>query len=187
MQLPAHLIQDYGYLAITLITFLEGESIVILAGIAVGAGQLAFETVVACAVFGSVAGDQLWFHIGRRCGPRVIAWRPSWAVPAERIIARLRARETLVMLTFRFYYGLRAVTPFIIGATRIPPMRFLALNLVGAVIWAITFTLGGYLLGDVLMEHIDAINGWGAAAVIATLLAAIGIGRIMTIRAMRRE
>jgi membrane protein DedA with SNARE-associated domain len=184
--MPAHLIHDYGYLAVALITFLEGESIVILAGIAVGAGQLVFGEVVLYAVLGSVAGDQLWFHIGRRWGPRVAAWRPSWSIPAERILARLRARETFVMLTFRFYYGLRALTPFVIGAARVPPLRFLRLNFIGAVIWATTFTFGGYMLGDALMRQFDAISGWGTLAVLGAFLVAVALAHLLSTRIVRR-
>lgn len=183
--MPAQLILDYGYLAITLITFVEGESIVILAGIAAGAGQLAFGTVVLCAVLGSMAGDQCWFHIGRRWGPRLIARRPAWTATAERILAKLGVRETFVLLTFRFYYGLRTVAPLMIGAARISPLRFLWLNLAGAAIWATTFTLGGYVLGEALMRHFEAISGWSAVAVVGLALAAFAIAHLLTVRATR--
>jgi membrane protein DedA with SNARE-associated domain len=180
------LIQDYGYLAVTLITLLEGESIVILAGIAVGAGQLTFGTVILCAVLGSVAGDQFWFHVGRRWGARLISRRPSWTALSERVFAQLQTRETFLMLTFRFYYGLRTVMPLAIGAARTSPLRFLGLNLIGAAGWATTFTLGGYLLGETLMRHFNSISGWGAAAILGTVFAAVVLVHLLSTRMLRR-
>lgn len=167
-------------------TFFEGESIVLLAGVAVGAGQLAFDSVVLCAVAGSVSGDQLWFYLGRRWGTRLIAPRASWVRATERIAARLRSNQILVMLTFRFYYGLRSITPTLIGASRVPPLRFLGLNLVGAVIWALTFTYGGYVLGDKLIRHFEWISRWGPFVVAALVVGALVAVHLGTSRAAGR-
>lgn len=37
-----------------------------------------------------------------------------------------------VVLGFRFLYGIRTVTPFLIGTGSISPFRFLMLNMLGA-------------------------------------------------------
>jgi membrane protein DedA with SNARE-associated domain len=146
------LIREYGYLAILIVTFFEGESIVILAGIAASLGQLTCGGIIACALLGSIGGDQLWYYVGRRWGTRVIASRPSWQRRAEKVYATLKHHETWLMLTFRFYYGLRSVTPFAIGAARVPRLRFLVLNASGAVVWALCFTYAGYFLGKAGMQ-----------------------------------
>lgn len=52
-------------------------------------------------------------------------------------------------------YGIRNVTPFIIGAAGLSPFRFFILNFPGALIWAIVFGYLGYESGNVaeLMFH----------------------------------
>jgi membrane protein DedA with SNARE-associated domain len=53
---------------------------------------------------------------------------------AERLLNRFR---TLLILIFRFLYGLRAVTPFVIGMSTVPTRTFVLLNAIGALVWAV--------------------------------------------------
>jgi membrane protein DedA with SNARE-associated domain len=149
------LVQNYGYFAILAITFIEGETIVILAGVAAHLGYLDVNWVVATAVVGSVSGDQLWYYMGRHWGPRLIARRASWQAKADKVYKHLHRHQYFLLLTFRFYYGLRNVTPFVVGSAQIPRLRFFVLNLIGAIVWAITFSYGGYLMGQAFMLFID--------------------------------
>lgn len=149
------LIQNYGYFAILAITFIEGETIVILAGVAAHLGYLDVNWVVAVAVVGSVSGDQLWYYMGRHWGPRLIARRASWQAKADKVYKHLHRHQYFLLLTFRFYYGLRNVTPFVVGSAQIPRLRFFVLNLIGAVVWAFTFAYGGYMMGQAFMLFID--------------------------------
>ena len=55
-----------------------------------------------------------------------------------------------LILGFRFLYGLRTVTPFIIGASKVSPIRFLLLSTLGASLWAIVIGTLGYLFGNTL-------------------------------------
>ena len=141
-------VRGYGYLAIVLVTFFEGESIVILAGAAARWGYLDVIGVVGAALAGSIAGDQLWYYVGRWWGCELLSRSRWWQSRAEKVFARLRRHDTWLILTFRFYYGLRSVTPFAIGAANVPRMRYLLLNMTGGVVWAIAFTAVGYVLGE---------------------------------------
>jgi membrane protein DedA with SNARE-associated domain len=149
------LITDYGYLAILVITFIEGETIVILAGIAAHLGYLELQWVIASALAGSFSGDQLWYYIGRHWGPRIIKKRLSWQEGAQRVYKHLHKHQYWLILTFRFYYGLRNVTPFVVGSAHIPRLRFFTLNLVGAIVWAIIFAYAGFALGEAFKTFID--------------------------------
>ena len=149
------LITNYGYLAILIITFIEGETIVILAGVAAHLGYLDINWVIVTAIVGTLAGDQTWYYIGRRWGPKIIARRLSWQVGAEKVYKLLHRHQYWLILSFRFYYGLRNVTPFVIGSAQIPRLRFFVLNLIGAIVWAHAFAYGGYLLGQTFTLFID--------------------------------
>jgi membrane protein DedA with SNARE-associated domain len=150
-----HLISDYGYFVILIWTFIEGETIVILAGVAAHLGYLELPWVIASALGGSFIGDQVWYYLGRHWGPKIIARRLSWEEGAEKVYAHLRRHQYWLILTFRFYYGLRNVTPFVVGSAHIPRLRFFALNLVGAVVWATVFSSAGYLFGEAFARLVD--------------------------------
>ncbi len=58
-------IQTYGYLALLVGTFLEGETILVLAGFAAHLGYLNLPWVILVAFVGTLSGDQLFFYLGR--------------------------------------------------------------------------------------------------------------------------
>lgn len=141
-------VEAYGYWAILVGTFLEGETILLLAGFAAQIGYLELPWVMAAAFAGSFSGDQLYFFLGRRYGNRIIAKRLSWQANADRVYRILERHQNILILTFRFYYGLRNVTPFVIGASRVERVRFVVLNAIGAVVWAVALAYAGYLFGE---------------------------------------
>lgn len=153
------LIHDYGYLAILVGTFLEGETILVLGGIAAHLGLLDLQWVILSALVGSFSGDQLYYYVGRHYGPRILAKRVSWQANAEKVYKHLRRHRNFLILTFRFYYGLRNVTPFAIGASQVPRLHFFILNFIGAVIWAITLGGMGYLFGEAFRRFWSAHHG----------------------------
>lgn len=141
------LIRDYGYLAILIGTFLEGETILILGGVAASLGSLELPLVMLAAFVGSSSGDQLYYFIGRWKGRALLDSFPRWKSPAQKVFRHVERHKNLVILSFRFFYGLRNVTPFVLGISRVETPRFVILNLIGAAIWAISFSILGFMVG----------------------------------------
>jgi len=143
------LIIDYGYWALLIGTFLEGETILIVAGFLAHQGYLDLHWVILSAFLGSFASDQTAFFIGRRGGMPLLARKPSWRAKTQRVFDLLYRHQVLIILGFRFVYGIRNVTPFAIGASGLAPRRFCLLNFFAAAIWALSFGFIGYQLGAV--------------------------------------
>lgn len=143
-------LHDYGYLALFIGTFLEGETILVLAGFLAFRGYLQIDLVVLTAFFGSYSGDQLWYFLGRRHGRRLLARKPRWQVLGDKALSHLRKHPDLWVLGFRFVYGLRTVMPVAIGLSGYPPLRYLLLNGIGAAIWAMALGFGAFHFGSVL-------------------------------------
>ena len=146
------LIQNYGYWAILIGTFLEGETILILGGIAAQQGLLDLRTVMLSAFCGSYAGDQLAFSIGRYYGAKILERKPKWKKRADYLFSKSARFLDLWMVIFRFFYGLRNPTPWVLGAGDINYKRFLLLNGIGAALWAVLISYGGYAFG-LLIEN----------------------------------
>ena len=180
------LIADYGYLAILIGTFFEGETIVILAGVAANMGLLEIQWVIAAAVAGSFSGDQFYYYLGRHWGPKIIARRLSWQEGAQKVYRLLHRHQYFLILTFRFYYGLRNVTPFAVGSAGVPRARFFVLNLVGAVVWAITFGYAGYLFGEAFRLFIDDYHRYALYVLGALVLAGVAVWLTTLLRHRRQ-
>jgi len=172
------LLKTYGYWAIVIGTFVEGETILILGGFAAKLGYLALPWVILSAFIGSLCGDQLFFYLGRVHSQRFLAKRPLWkerVYKAQRLLERF---QTPLIIGFRFLYGLRTVTPFVIGMSSVPTRRFIVLNTISALIWAIVVGIGGYLFGNILEIILGDIKHYerlilGAIAVVGMSLWAV--------------
>lgn len=144
------LVSQYGYLALFVGTFLEGETILILGGLAAQQGLLELPGVMAAAFAGSLLGDQFAFLIGRKWGRRIISRFPTWQEKIVKIQEKSGRYLDLWMLSFRFFWGLRNPTPFVLAMGNVSQLRFASLNAVGALVWAVVGAGGGYLFGNAM-------------------------------------
>ncbi len=142
------LIQHYGYLVILIGAIVEGEAILLMGGLAAHAGYLALPWVIVVAFFGTLFADQAYFFLGRRHSHRLFSWRPSWRIRAEKAEELFRKFKTPLILVFRFLYGIRTMLLFVIGMSPISSKKFVVLNALGAMIWAVLVGTGGYLFGS---------------------------------------
>jgi membrane protein DedA with SNARE-associated domain len=146
MGIEAYIIR-FGYIVILLGTFFGGEAILVLAGFLVHRGYLAFSLVVLVAFTGSLVSDQLYFSLGRKKGLAYLDKHPSWKTKSDRIRKLIQQHQNLVTLLFRFVYGIRTITPFLIGVSGVSLFKFSVLNAAGALTWAIALTSSGYVFG----------------------------------------
>jgi membrane protein DedA with SNARE-associated domain len=167
------LLARYGYWTVLIGAFFEGETIVVLGGFAAHRGDLALLGVIACAFAGSLAGDQFAYFLGRKFGKRILAWRPRWQPAAERARHELERRGTFLLVSFRFYYGLRNAVPFVAGLAGVPPRRFVPLNVLGASIWAPAISVLGFLFGKAFERFLVHARRYEAIAF--AVLAAAGL------------
>jgi membrane protein DedA with SNARE-associated domain len=167
------LIKQYGYFILFLGTFAEGETILVLAGFLAHRGYLELPWVIVTAFLGTLAGDQLFYYLGYLKGLPLLKRLPRWQAKYERVLSLFRRYQTPIILGFRFLYGLRTITPFVIGLSKISPIRFLFLNAVGAFLWALIVGLLGYSLGHILEAYLEKIKRYEMWIMVA--IAAIGL------------
>lgn len=165
------IIQRWGYAAVFAGTFLEGETVLVAAGFAAHRGMLDFATIVAVAACGSFLGDQFFYFLGRRHGGRIMRRFPGFRRRAARVRALLRRYHLPFILSVRFLYGLRIAGPVAIGMARVPWLRFLALNALGAILWAILIGSAGYFFGaalETMFADLRRHETWILIALLAT-------------------
>jgi len=179
-----YLIETYGYVAVFLGTVLEGETVLIVAGFLAHREYLDLFWVILVAFAGSMTGDQLFFFLGRRHGNGVLERRPGWRDRTERVLRLMERHQWLVVVGFRFVYGLRMVTPLAIGMSRIPTGRFLALNAFGSLLWAVVVAVAGFVVGETLTLMFAGMRHYELRAALAILVAG---GVIWAVRALLRR
>jgi len=159
----APLLDDYGYLAVGVLVFLDncaipvpGQTMLVLAAVYAGTGRLSIAGVVAVAVVAAFLGDALGYLIGRTGGHafvrrwgRYVRLTPARMARAEYFFARHGGK---VVTGARFVDGLRQTNGIVAGTTEMPRGRFLAANAAGAVLWTGVWASVGYFAGSNIDE-----------------------------------
>lgn len=142
------IIVRYGVIAVFLGAGIEGETVVVLGGLLAHRGLIDPVAAAIAASAGSFVADQFFFLTGRHF--RQAGWmqrllvRPAFA----RAMQRFESHPTIFVLSFRFIYGLRTVSPAAVGTSNLSARRFVVLNLIAAGIWGTLFTSLGYVFGN---------------------------------------
>lgn len=170
---------DLAYLVAAVWAFFEGETFVLVAAALGAVTDLVNPWFLMGSVWiGSFLGDQLWFTLGRRCGPAAVRRFPGAQRRLEVALGFIERYGVLFVLTFRFAYGVRNVASAACGMTDMARLRFAVLNFVAAGIWAASFVAGGWYLA-----------GWLGPEGVGWLLGTIGLAAIgwIVLRARRNR
>jgi membrane protein DedA with SNARE-associated domain len=175
------LIAQHGYWVVFLVIMLEsagiplpGESALVLAAVYAGAtSQLDIVYVIATAIAAATIGDNCGFWIGRIYGVELLERYGRFVHLTK---SRLKVGHYLferhgakIVFFGRFVAVLRVFTAVLAGVNKYGWRPFLVFNAAGAIVWATTMGLGGYLFG----ESITRVSG--ALGIAALAIALIGI------------
>lgn len=143
-------ITAYGYPALGIGTLLEGGMVGMIAGGLAHRGYMQLAWVIGiifgCAFF----ADQFFFQVGKRNGKNLLAKRPRWEPQVNRVRRFLVTYHIIAVLGFRFIYGMRTITPIVIGASGFDTRRFVLLNLCSTLLWATAVGCSGYFFSHFL-------------------------------------
>jgi membrane protein DedA with SNARE-associated domain len=160
----APVLENYGYLAVGGLILVEnfgvpapGETILVAASVYAGTGRLNIVAVGAIAVLAAVVGNCIGYAIGYFGGHALVLRFGKYVfLTHERLDKTERFFERhggLVVVTARFFEGLRQAAGIIAGTAEMPFRRFLAFTALGAAAWVALWAPLGYLAGD----HIGTI------------------------------
>ncbi|MDB5181019.1 MAG: conserved rane protein of unknown function [Candidatus Saccharibacteria bacterium] len=139
--------------------FLPGDSLLFATGFLIHSGflDISIHLAVLIVFVAAVLGDSVGYTFGRKLGPRLFKKQDARLFKQE-YIQRAQAfydkhgGKTIIIA--RFIPIVRTFAPIVAGAGEMNYRRFLAFNLVGALLWAAGITYAGYLLGGVF-ESMD--------------------------------
>ncbi len=145
--LGVHLVSPYGYLAILIAAFWEGEAVLIAAGALCGAGYLDWRLTILAAAIGGAAGDQIYFYAAHDRAARLIQKSKrlrDWYPRVSRFVLR---HGTMAVLLSRFAAGLRITIPLVCATAGMSPRKYSTLNLLSAFAWASVWVAISYQFG----------------------------------------
>ena len=144
---PELLLQKFGYLAVLVGTFLEGETILVLAGFFAERGYLRLPLVIVCAFGGAYGGHVFWFWLGRSQGVKLLDRFPRMKKHFGKGIRIFERYGAPAIFITQWLYGLRITCAVIIGISKISTVKFLVYEAITCIIWAIIIGSAGFVFG----------------------------------------
>jgi membrane protein DedA with SNARE-associated domain len=146
----------HGYSLVFLLVLIEQAGlpvpslpILLAAGALAGSGKLSLSVALTLAVTAALISDSIWYELGRLRGRSILALlcrislEPDSCVRrTENSFARNGARSLLVA---KFIPGLSTAAATMAGMLRMRPLRFLAWDGAGSLLWAGTYTIAGFI------------------------------------------
>jgi membrane-associated protein len=125
-----------------------GETAIVLGGVVAAQGRVSLPAMILIAWAAAALGDLASFALGKRLGRRFLLTRgPRLGVTAprlERVEVFFERHGAKAILVGRFVGLVRAVAPFLAGASGMRLRAFLPWSLLGTAVWTSSFTVIGF-------------------------------------------
>jgi len=133
--------------------FLPGDSLLITAGLFAARGDLSLPLLIVTLIPAAILGNATGYQIGKRTGKALYSRPDSLLFRREHVrmtheYYERHGGKTIILAQFAPI--LRTFAPVVAGVAEMGYKRFASYNVVGAIAWITSMTLGGYLLGNVI-------------------------------------
>jgi membrane-associated protein len=190
------LLLAHGYIVIFIGAALDnfglpasGDVVLFAGGWFANLGRVALPLVMLSGFAGALVSDNAVYWIGRIGGrpliSRVLKMRFLHFLinegTLEKVERSFEAHGGKMVFVGRFGPGLRSMTPLFAGVSRMKYYKFLPYNLSAAAVWAVAYTLVGYVFGSYWSELLAVAKsfGYGIVALFILVLAAYLIRRLL--------
>ena len=131
--------------------FLPGDSLLLAAGAIIAKPESGLNIILMCGllIVAAVLGDLVNYHIGDYIGPKAFSGRYKLLKKEylERTQKFYEKHGGKTIIYARFIPIIRTFAPFIAGVGTMSYARFASYNVVGGVLWVVSFLLLGYFFG----------------------------------------
>jgi membrane protein DedA with SNARE-associated domain len=136
--------------------FMPGETLVLAGGFLAGQGVFDLDALIVTVSIAAIVGDSIGYELGRHLGRgwllRYGPWIGVRQSHLEKVDGYFQRHGGKSVFFSHFMHLLRALMPFMAGASRMRYVPFLIYNALGCILWATLFTLLGYFLGESLED-----------------------------------
>lgn len=163
--------------------FLPGDSLLFAAGGIAAVGGMNIHLMVALLIAAAILGDAANFTIGKYFGARLFS-NPDSKIFRQSHLAKTHAfyekygGKTIIIA--RFVPIVRTFAPFVAGMGSMHYGTFIRYNIIGAVLWVLSFSYAGYFFAN-----IPVVKNNLALVMVAIIVISILPGVVEVIRARR--
>jgi len=131
--------------------FLPGDSLLFAAGAICALGTIDVTTLIVLLVIAAFIGDGVNYFVGDKLGHKLFTnpnsrWLKKEYLDRTHVFYEKHGGKTIILA--RFIPIIRTFAPFVAGVGTMSYRKFAIYNIVGAVLWVVSFTLLGYYFGN---------------------------------------
>ena len=153
------LLSRYGYIAIFILTFFEGESVLIAAGFLAFSGYLNVTVVIIVSALASYVGHSTFFLIALYKREAFFALIRRFVKVNLLKLESLMARYGIAAIFIsQWLYGFRLLSAAVLGLSRMGTTKYFIFQLISCIIWATICTTGGYFFGAALRNILGDVK-----------------------------
>lgn len=158
------IVQDYQtwtYLILFLIIFAEtgfvvtpflpGDSLLFAAGAIIAKPESGLNVYLMCLllIVAAILGDLVNYHIGNYIGPKAFSGKYKWLKTEylEKTQKFYNKHGGKTIIYARFIPIVRTFAPFVAGIGTMSYSRFASYNVIGGIVWVVSFLFIGYFFG----------------------------------------
>lgn len=176
-------IRQYGYLAIFILTFFEGESVLFAAGFLAFHGYLNSILVILVSATASYVGHATFFLIALHRREKFLKVVQKFIkvnlLKLESIMARY---GTAAIFITQWLYGFRLLSAAVLGLSRMGRAKYFTLQLMSCLIWAIICTGVGFFFGATMEKLLGDIKKYNILIAIGVMTAGFLLWIIRDVR-----
>ncbi|MDR0666054.1 MAG: DedA family protein [Campylobacteraceae bacterium] len=167
----------YGYIALFLYSFGGGMIAIIAAGVLSYKGVMNLEVSIAIAATANFIGDAVLSSIGRYNRETMMPYIKKHRRKLALSHILMKKYGDKIIIIKKFIYGLKTLIPIAVGLTKYPLIKFNILNLIAALIWALSLGYGSYYAGEYFTKifHILEDEPYIAPAILLMLIGIVWI------------
>lgn len=147
---------------LVVLPFLPGDSMLFAAGTIAAVGDMNIFMLIGLLIVAAVLGDFVNFEIGKHFGQKLFSnpnskiFKQSYLQKTHDYYEKYGGRTIIIA---RFIPIVRTFAPFVGGMGNMNYAQFARYNIVGAVLWVVSFTTLGYFFGQLpfVKEHFSWI------------------------------
>lgn len=147
---------------LVVLPFLPGDSMLFAAGTIAAVGDMNIFLLIGLLIVAAVLGDFVNFEIGKHFGQKLFSnpnskiFKQSYLQKTHDYYEKYGGRTIIIA---RFIPIVRTFAPFVGGMGNMNYAQFARYNIVGAVLWVVSFTTLGYFFGQLpfVKEHFSWI------------------------------
>lgn len=181
------LLMGYGYFILIPITIIEGPVATLIAGFLASLGYFNLVIVYIIAFVGDVAGDLIYYAVGRWGSRKIIARGSFLGINLEnarKLESHFKDHAGKTLLFGKWTHSIGGAILIAGGMAKVPIKKFILFNSIGSIPKVLVFLLLGYYFGSAYGK-INEYFGYASLAILIGIILIVAI--YILIRRFRKQ